>query len=274
MNKAVLRMNRQGRRALKVAIRRKEGEHENGNQGGNNGGGNSGGADSQGGGDQNNGGQQFDPTSFWTSPPSDGNGAPGNGNPSESNQSGGGTNGNQNQQQQNQQPTPVQQLGTELNQMISGFTIPAPVFTAEVGEQIANGDFSGVNDAIQASIQASMGANLRVVAKLLNGFKTHLEENFQQQIDRINTGRDNNSHLESIFPELVSNPGIRPQVEGVFNQSLLHTKGDRKAAGEMARNMLKFMGTELNRSLNDSGNSHSDNSAGSQSLIESLIGGN
>ncbi len=272
MNKAVLRMNRQGRRALKVAIRRKEGEHENGNQGGNNGGGNSGGSDSQGGGDQNNGGQQFDPTSFWSSPPSDGNGAPGNGNPSESNQSGGGTNGNQNQQ--NQHPTQVQQLGVELNQMISGFTIPAPVFTAEVGEQIANGDFSGVNDAIQASIQASMGANLKVVAKLLNGFKNHLEENFQQQIDRINTGRDNTSHLESIFPELVSNPGIRPQVEGVFNQSLLHTKGDRKAAGEMARNMLKFMGTELNRSLNDSGNSHSDNSAGSQSLIESLIGGN
>lgn len=267
------------RRAMRVMLARRDGEGDsgtgggggNGNQGGNNQGGNSGGGnqqESQGG---NNGGQGFDLASFWSSPPPESGSSSGNGNPSESNQSGGGT-GNQNQNNQQQQ-SPIQALGQELGQMISGFNLAAPVFNAEVGEQIAAGNFDGVNQLLQQNFQASMTANLKMVAKLLNGFKADQEQRFQARIDEILNNRDNSASLESLFPELAQNPALRPQIESVFNKSMEHSKGDRKKAGELARDMLKLMGTELNRSLNDPGQSHTDNSAGTKSLLESLISG-
>lgn len=266
------------RRAMRVVLARRDGEGGdsnsggggNGGSGGNNQSGNSGGSNQQQNGNQNNDGQGFDLQSFWSSPSSESGNSSGNGNPSESNQSGGGT-GNQNQQQQQ---TPVQALGQELGQMISGFNLAAPVFNAEVGEQIAAGNFDGVNQLLQQNFQASLQTNLKMVAKLLSGFKADQEQRFQARLDEVLNSRDNNASLESLFPELVGNPALRPQIESVFNKALEHSKNDRKKAGDLARDMLKLMGTELNRSLNDPGNGHGDqNNAGTQSLLESLISG-
>ena len=184
-------------------------------QGGNNGGGNGGDSNTQGGG-QNNNGQEFNAEGFWNSPEPEG------GNSGES-----------------QGPTD-QEFGQSLLQGITQYQGGA-VFDAETASQIAEGNLDGVNQRMQQMQQGVLRQSLIMMSQILQRFESQMEGRINGAITQNSTQRDDTSMLAEAFPSY-GQAAMKPVINGVFQQSLRHTKGDRKAALEMTRGMLRSMG--------------------------------
>jgi hypothetical protein len=191
----------------------------------NNGGGDSG--ESQNGGQQsNNSGQSLDYSGFWQDPEAAQTPEP----------------GSQTQQQSNQQQQP--NLGQQLNQQITDFNV-GDIFTRDVAQQIADGDMSGVNQALVTMSQQVMRQGLAMNVQVMRQFGESFMAQMRQEMRDFMSSRDNESSLESAFPTIANDPGARQTVESVFNQSMKHTGGDRKKAIAMTKDMLGVMGKKL-----------------------------
>lgn len=181
----------------------------------NNGGGNGGDSGTQGQ-QQNNDGQQFNAESFWNSPEPDG--------------------GNSNE---SQGPTDAE-FGQTLMQGITQYQGGA-VFDAETANQIAEGNLDGVNQRMAAMQQGVLRQAMIMTSQILQRFESQIDGRINGAVTQNSTQRDDTSMLTEAFPSFAK-PETKPVIQGVFNQSLRHTKGDRKAALEMTRGMLKSMG--------------------------------
>jgi len=166
-----------------------------------------------------------------------------------------------------------QALGGELKQMIDNFAPPSPVFSKEIAEKIAEGDFDAANQAMAASHKATIQTSVMAAAKLVGAVAQRMQADFDQRINAAFGNKDNSDFLQQNFPQ-AKNPALAPMVERVWNQSLLNTKGDRKEAVKMTRAMLNAMGTEfapddIRRAPDDS--TAGVNTAASRSFVDSLL---
>lgn len=214
----------------------------------------------------NNDGQGFDPASFWETPPSEGSGSPARGS-ADSGSSGGGSTG--------EQPSgdPGQEIGQRFANQLQNLAF-TPVFNNEISQQIADGNLDGVNGAMTQLGRDSVRSAVTMSAQLMQVYGSHIMSQVEALIQDRLGGRDNNAALESAFPQIATNPAMRPVVSEVFAQAMKHTGGKREAALDMTRTMLKFMGQGVSKELglSDPAGSPSDNiGSGAMSLVEELL---
>lgn len=165
-----------------------------------------------------------------------------------------------------------QALGTELRGMIEGFNAP-PVFTKEMAEQVADGNFDGINAAIVAANKAAISHSVLAGAKLIKAVTEKLQTDFEARIQTALGNKDSSDFLKQTFPQ-AKDPTLAPLVERVWNQALANSKGDRDKATTLTRGMLQAMGKEF--APEDLRNPPADSTAGintaaSRSLVDSLL---
>jgi hypothetical protein len=97
----------------------------------------------------------------------------------------------------------------------------------------------------------------------------------QEAIQNALGNRDNNQSLIESFPSM-RDPAMAPIINGVFQQSLKHSGGDRNKAIAMTRDMLKYMGKTATSDLGIEvpPNSREDSfmTDSSRSLVDELLG--
>lgn len=264
-NNQKLRTTRGQRRFVNRIMKASDGEHGGGSatdSGGvtNNTGSNSTESSAESGG-TNNAGQEFDAEGFWAEPK-----------PKTEPVAPTATTTPQTQTQDQQK-----EFGTQLGNMIGAIKFDG-VFTNDIAEQIKEGDYSGINDAIQNQLRSAVRESLTVNAQVLSRYGQGLQTRFEQMIQDHMGTRDNNDTLLASFPS-AKDPAVRPMIQSVFDQALKHSGGDRTKAVAMAKDMLKVMGpkmaTDMNLTTPPGG--REDGGAGNitqsgQDLLDELLG--
>lgn len=164
-----------------------------------------------------------------------------------------------------------QALGGELKGIIDQFA-PPPVFTKEIGEKIAEGDFEEANKIIQEGHKAAIRQSIVVTSKLIGAVVSRLQADFDSRINAALGNKDNSEFLRQNFPQ-AKNPTLAPMVERVWQQAMVNSKGNREDAIRLTRGMLGAMGKEF--APDDIRNPPDDisglNSSATQSLVDSLL---
>jgi hypothetical protein len=226
-----------------------------------NNGGNSSDSGQQGQQGQNNTGSGFDAQAFWNEPSPDTGKTP-SGDSVAKPDSGGG-----NQQQQDFATT----LREEMSKVNYG-----DVFTKENADLIANGDLSGINQAIQGKMQQVQQHSVMFAAKLMQANNDRIMSKVEALLDGKFGNRDNTETLAKEFKGY-ADPGFKPVVDGVFAQAMKLSGGDRKKAIESTKEMLKYLGKTgaqdfgLNTPPGNAEDSYGSTDA-SKSLIDELLG--
>jgi hypothetical protein len=130
-------------------------------------------------------------------------------------------------EQQRQEST---QIGGELRGMIDGFTAP-PVFTKEIAEQIAEGNFDAANAAIAKSHQAAIQQGVLASAKLIQAVVSKLQNDFEARIQTALGNKDSSDFLVQKFPQ-AKDPALAPLVE---ESGIRHWSIQRGIANKQSR---------------------------------------
>ena len=194
---------------------------DNGGAGQGNSGGDSGNLDPN----QNNTGDSFDPSTFWDGPSEEPGAAPSGESAGSSTPSG-----------DTQQGGFAQQLTNQLTNLSFG----EPVFTAEVAEQINQGDFTGVENRIKSQMQAAVRHALAMNVQILRPFAEQLMTQMRNELGSTLTTRDNHETLIRDFPA-AKDPRVAPVIQRVFEQALSNTKGDRARAVAQTKQMISLL---------------------------------
>jgi hypothetical protein len=163
-------------------------------------------------------------------------------------------------------------LGTQLKGMIEGFA-PPPVFTKEIGEAIAEGNWDAANQAVAAAHRAAITSSVQASAKLISAVVEKLQADIDTRINGALGQKDNTDFLQQNFPQ-AKDPQLAPVVDRIWNQALVNTKGNRQEAIVQTRGMLRAMGKEF--APEDIRQPAADPTAGidtpaSRSLVENLL---
>lgn len=205
-----------------------------------------------------NSGQTFDGKSFWKMPESSGDKSSSGGS-ADSSSSGSGN-----------QVTPQQEIATRLQNL----TYP-DVFTPEIGEQIGKGDLTGVNKAISQQLVQSTQQAVAMSAQIMKLVSEKIMSDVDSRINGAFGNRDNVQSLSKEFPSY-NDPGMKPVIDGVFNQAMSLSKGDRDAAIKSTREMLRYMGKSGAQDLGitEAPGSQSDSFSSSRAsaLVDELLG--
>jgi len=205
-----------------------------------------------------NTGATFDGKSFWNKPePSPGESS----SQGSADKSGGGS---------GTTATPQQEIATRLQNLSY-----SDVFTPEITEQVAKGDLTGINKAISSQMVQATQQAVAMSAQIMKLVSEKIMGDVDSRINGAFGNRDNVDSLAKSFPSY-NDPGMKPVIDGVFNQAMTLSKGDRDAAIKSTREMLKYMGKSGAQDLgiNDppSGSNDSFSSARAQSLVDELLG--
>lgn len=233
-----------------------------GDQGGNTDSGNTGQQQNESG-VQDYGGTKVDLNAFWAQPQTEsGDG----GQSSNSGDSGGG------QQQQQQGQSAGERFMAQMEAQTFG-----DVFTDQVLKDLGEGNVQGVNQAIQGVAKTAMKQSVTMSAQLMNLFGQELLSQVKTLIDEKVQGhsqtRDDDALLLQNFPS-AKDPKVKPVVQQVFNQSLLHTKGNRDAAVRLTKDMLKALGHTATSEFGTPAPNPDDfgqNHPGVSSLLDTLL---
>lgn len=210
-----------------------------GNNGGQGGGGN---ADesASGGSDSNNTGEKFDASSFWNGPAPAGDAAP-------SGESAGGTGKESGTGGKDGQPGTG--FAQQLTERLSGLTFGEPIFTAEIAEQINEGNYTGIQERMNASMQQAVRESLAMQVQILRPFAEQLMEQVRQETQQTFTSRDNKESLVTLFPA-AKNPVMAKTIQPIYDQALKNSGGDRTKAVSQTKEMLRYMAGESAADLN------------------------
>lgn len=237
---------------------------------GDNQGGNQGGGESQGQGESNNSGQGFDFNQFWNDPQSQTQGQNGN-----QGQNGGELQGQNGQSQNGNGSNESQNFGQQLAQRIDGLNF-GDVFTAELGEQIADGNFEGINKQMASMGRESIRQSVALAAHVMQQYGQNIMQMVEAKIAESHGSRDDDSALMKEFPSAAADPALKPMIKNVFDQSMKHSGGNRQKAIELTRDMLKLIGNKGGQDFGIAPNNGSDNfnfnEQASKSLVEDLLG--
>jgi hypothetical protein len=163
-------------------------------------------------------------------------------------------------------------LGTELRTAIDGFAPAAPVFTKETAEQIAEGNFEGINKIMADAHKQAIQQSILLSSKLMGAVVKRMQADFDSRIQSGFQSKDESTFLQTEFP-LAKDPAFAPMVNRVWNQAMTNAKGDRKKATQLTRGMLEAFGSQTAPNLGDAAVDPMAgiNTAASRSLVESLL---
>ena len=130
---------------------------------------------------------------------------------------------------------------TAFETQMQGLAFPE-FMTAEVAEQMNNGDFTGMNAGLTKSMQDGVKQTLLMTAKMLNAFETRMTEKMGTISNNNVSMRDARNALQTAIPS-AKNPGMAPIIEGIFAQAMKHTQGDSAKAIEATKGFMKQMTT-------------------------------
>lgn len=207
------------------------------------------------GGSADNTGQQFDATSFWADPQSSGD----SNNQNQQGQGGGNDDSSGN-------------LGTTLVERLQATQFGA-LFDDAISQEIADGKLDGINNRFNDMGRQMIRQSLMLNAEILRAYAPTIMSQVEQLLDSRLGSRDDQETLVKEFPA-ASDPKVAPVIRQVFDQSMKHAKGDRKAAVQMTKEMLKIMGQTASADFgfesppNSRGDSNSDATA---SLLRDLL---
>ena len=210
--------------------------------------------------DADNNGQSLDPEAFWKEPVVDKPGSP---------------SGVSAAPEDSATGQPQDNVGKMITDRIDAFQ-PTPVFNDDIAEQLAEGNLDGVNENLTALVQEGIRESTVTNAHMMREFGTALLSEVKAMIGQQESNKETEGSLADAFPSGYADPTMRRQITQVFQQSLKHTDGDRKAAIAMTRDMLKVMGKSaasdlgLSESPGGRGDSHAP-SSGVTSLLETLL---
>lgn len=165
--------------------------------------------------------------------------------------------------------TQSQELGQQLGGLIKGFKAPE-VFTKEIADKIADGDLTGINEALNTHAQNIMQHQMVVTAKLLGGVIDRLSADFDSRIQRAFGNKDSEITLETHFP-LAKEPAMRPMVQRVWDQALKNAKGNKEEAIRQTRGMLQAFGSKTSIREAPEDPTAGIGTAASKSLVASLL---
>lgn len=210
---------------------------------------------------QNYNGQGFDPSQFWVDPPAQdappARGSAGN------ESSGGGSPQNQGDQ-----------AGQRFAQMIQQAQFDSNVFTPEALTALnENSDLTAVNNNMAKFGQSVMRQTTLLAAQLMQAFGNQMEAKFESMLNQQFDGREADADLVRSIPS-AANPAVAPMVKAIFKRALGISKGDRKAAIDMTKEMLKFQSQSMSGDLGLDVPPRSDDSipASNVNWVEELVG--
>lgn len=167
-----------------------------------------------------------------------------------------------------------QQFQTEFTTALNGVQF-GDLFNDDIAKQINEGDLTGANKAfktqLNTAVQQSVRLNAMVIQRAMSTFRSEMQ-------NMVNSGLTNDKQSEALiqnFPA-AKDPALRPTIQGIYEQSLKHTKGKIPEAVEMAKGMLKFMGGKMagDMGLNvpPSATSNNIETTESRNLVRDLLG--
>jgi hypothetical protein len=174
----------------------------------------------------NNTGNSFDANAFWGGSAPDESGS----SDSESasgDQSGSGT-----------------EFKEQLTQQLNNLNFGDPIMTPETMEAMQNGDFKGFNEGIQKMVAHGVRQSLGLAVSVLRPFADQIMTDVEDRISQRLGTRDDADQLLTDFPA-AKDPKIRPVVENLYKQALKNTKGDRPAAVEQVKSMMRLVSTSV-----------------------------
>ena len=238
---------------------RKDENGEHGNDGGDNNDGNS--APNQGDqSNQNNNGQRFDPNGFWSSPSGDDDAAPNGRSAGDTNRSDGHQGGGQDE-------------GNLFNQRLESMNFGVDVFTPDAVEAMNSGDPSQFNGNMANFGKSVTRQSVIMAAQLMQRNNELIEQRVNEMIEQRFGRQDAETNLSKEFPSY-NQPGMKPMIDTIHAQAMKVTKGDKKAALEMTREMLKFQTQSLggDLGLNNAPAGPGDSLASSTNWEQELLG--
>lgn len=174
--------------------------------------------------DSNNAGNQFDPAVFWDGP------APA-GDPAPSGESAGGSSGESDNQGN---------FGQQLAERLNGLSFGDPVFNDDIAGQITEGNYGGVQDRLNAMGQNIVRESLAMQVQILKPFAEQLLAQVRNETQQTFSSRDNEESLVKLFPA-AKNPVMAKTIQPIYAQALKNANGNREAAVEQTKEMLRFM---------------------------------
>lgn len=181
----------------------------------------------------NNTGEAFDADAFWGSQDPAGSGS----SDSESasgDQPGSGTG---------------ETLRNELTQRLDSLDFGGPVFTQEMAAQINEGNFDGFNQSVNKALGQAVRQSLGLAVSVLRPFGDQIMSQVNSRIEEVLGGRDDSDQLIRDFPT-AKDPKVRPVVENLYKQALKNTSGNREAAVQQVKSMLRLVSTSVADDLN------------------------
>lgn len=141
-----------------------------------------------------------------------------------------------------------QSIGQQFATNLAAMTFGEPVFNDKAVAGLAQGNVEQVNESLTNFGRQTVQQAVLQTAHIMKEFGNSIRANMAAQIQAALGNRDNNESITSSFPA-AKDPALRPMIEGVFNQAMKHTNGDRPKAVAMAQGMLKYMGANAHEDL-------------------------
>lgn len=134
---------------------------------------------------------------------------------------------------------------------------------------------TGINKAISAQLVQATQQSVAMSAQIMKLVSEKIMGDVDARINGAFGNRDNVDSLAKSFPSY-NDPGMKPVIDGVFNQAMSLSKGDREAAIKSTREMLRYMGKsgaqDLGISEAPSGSGDSFSSSRASALVDELLG--
>jgi hypothetical protein len=116
--------------------------------------------------------------------------------------------------------------------------------TADMQEAFSNGDFKGFNEGLNKMMSHAVRQSLGLAVSVLRPFADQIMTDVEDRISQRLGTRDDADQLLNDFPA-AKDPKIRPVVENLYAQALKNTKGDRPAAVEQVKSMMRLVSTSV-----------------------------
>lgn len=123
------------------------------------------------------------------------------------------------------------------------------VMTPEVYESLQSGDPAKFNSGLQTFGQAIMSQTIGQSIAVMRVLRERILGEVNQLIDGRVTGDKDFDELTREIPS-AANPAMGPTIRNVFKQALTRTKGDRKKAVEMTKDVLRIQAETFGNDLN------------------------
>jgi len=119
-----------------------------------------------------------------------------------------------------------------------------PNFTAEAMAQAANGDMSGINQAMQQSAHQTVQAVMQMMVPILQRFQHEVTTATMGNVDGRFQKDQQHAALIKAIPK-ASDPKVGPMIRQLYSTSLKATKGNVQEAIRATQELMKITSSEF-----------------------------